>query len=220
MNKKKLIKFEEEIAALFNEGKIRAPVHLYHGNEDKIIDVFKKIKSDDWVFCSWRSHYQCLLKGVPEDDIKNEILNGKSISLCFPKYNIYSSAMVGGSIPIAVGTALSIKRNKMKNKVYCFMGEMTSETGIAHESIKFSRNYKLPIHFVIEDNEKSVCTDTREAWNQKKLTYEGFSDEYVTYYSYKRINIRAMTMPQNILFNIFFIKWINIRDSNNSTCRL
>ena len=107
------------------------------------------------------------------------------ISLCFPKYNIYSSAMVGGSIPIAVGTALSIKRNKMKNKVYCFMGEMTSETGIAHESIKFSRNYKLPIHFVIEDNEKSVCTDTREAWNQKKLTYEGFSDEYVTYYSYK-----------------------------------
>ena len=38
------------------------------------------------------------------------------------------------------------------------MCEMTSETGIAHECIKFSRNFKLPIHFIVEDNEKSVCT--------------------------------------------------------------
>ena len=65
------------------------------------------------------------------------------------------------------------------------MGEMTSETGIAHECIKYSRNFKLPIHFVVEDNEKSVCTETRKAWNQKKLIYEGISDDYVTYYHYK-----------------------------------
>ena len=185
MQKEELIEFENEIAEIFNSGKIRAPVHLYHGNEEQIINVFKNIKKDDWIFCSWRSHYQCLLKGVPEKQIKDEILACRSISLCFPKYKIYSSAMVGGSIPIAVGTALSIKRNKSKNRVYCFMGEMTSETGIAHECIKYSRNFKLPIHFVIEDNEKSVCTDTRKAWNQKKLSYEGLSDKFVTYYHYK-----------------------------------
>ena len=185
MNKEKLIKFEEEIAELFNSGKIKAPVHLYHGNEDQIINVFKKIKSNDWVFCSWRSHYQCLPKGVSEKKIKDEILAGRSISLCFPEHNIYSSGLVGGSIPIAVGAAISIKRNSSKNRVYCFMGEMTSETGIAHECIKYSRNLKLPIHFIIEDNEKSVCTETRKAWKQKKLSYEGFSDEYVTYYHYK-----------------------------------
>ena len=185
MNKDKLIKFEEEIARLFNAGKIRAPVHLYHGNEDKIINVFKKIKADDWVFCSWRSHYQCLLKGVPEKLIKEEILSGRSISLCFPNYNIYSSAMVGGSVPIAVGTAISLKRQNLKKKVFCFMGEMTSESGIVHECVKYSRNFKLPIHFIVEDNEKSVCTDTREAWNQNKLSFEGINDEYITYYKYK-----------------------------------
>ena len=134
MNKQDLINFEEEIASLFNQGKIRAPVHLYHGNEDKIIEIFKKINKQDWVFCSWRSHYQCLLKGVPKEEIKNEILSGRSISLCFPEYKIYSSALVGGSIPIAVGTAMSLKLRKEKSTmVYCFMGEMTSETGIAHE---------------------------------------------------------------------------------------
>ena len=185
MNKKKLIKFEEKIAELFNAGKIRAPVHLYHGNENKIIKIFRNIKPNDWVFCTWRSHYQCLLKGVPEEDIKREIISGRSISLCFPKYNIYSSAMVGGSIPISVGTAMSLKRKNSKSKVYCFMGEMTSETGIAHECVKYSRNFNLPIHFVVEDNEKSVCTDTRKVWNVKKLSYEGFADKYVTYYHYK-----------------------------------
>ncbi len=41
MNKKDLISFETEIATLFNAGKIKAPVHLYEGNEDNIIDVLK-----------------------------------------------------------------------------------------------------------------------------------------------------------------------------------
>ena len=185
MDKEKLIKFEDEIAELFNSGKIKAPVHLYHSNEDQIIKVFEKIKQNDWVFCTWRSHYQCLLKGVPEKEIKQEIISGKSISLCFPKYNIYSSAMVGGSIPIAVGTAMSLKRKKSKNKVFCFIGDMTSQTGIAHENIKYSMNKKLPIHFVIEDNKKSVCTDTRKTWSQKKLTFEKISNKYVTFYKYK-----------------------------------
>ena len=186
MNKRDLILFEEEIATLFNSGKIRAPVHLYKGNEEKIINVFRNIKKNDWVFCSWRSHYQCLLKGVPAKKVKEEILAGRSISLCFPKHKIFSSALVGGALPIAVGTAMSIKYKKEKDsKVYCFMGEMTAETGIAHECIKYSRNFKLPIHFIVEDNEKSVCTDTREAWNQKKLSFENINDEYVTYYKYK-----------------------------------
>ena len=186
MNKKELILFEEEIADLFNKGKIRAPVHLYQGNEDKIIEFFKRVNKNDWIFCSWRSHYQCLLKGVPKEEVKKEIMDGRSISLCFPKQKIYSSALVGGSVPIAVGTAMSLKLKKEKNTmVYCFMGEMTSETGIAHECIKYSINLDLPIHFIIEDNEKSVCTDTRSTWKLKKLTYEGKNDKFVTFYSYK-----------------------------------
>ena len=180
-----LINFEDSIAKLFNEAKIKAPIHLYSGNEKFLINFFKKIKKNDWVLCSWRSHYQCLLKGVPPKKIKNEIIDGKSISLCFLDYKIYSSAIVGGSLPIAVGLAMSLKRKKSKNKVYCFIGDMTSETGIAHECIKYSMNKNLPIHFIVEDNRKSVCTDTRKTWSKKKLTYENFSNKFVTYYEYK-----------------------------------
>tara|TARA_B100000768_G_scaffold161659_1_gene161897 strand:+ start:66 stop:665 length:600 start_codon:yes stop_codon:yes gene_type:complete len=185
MNKKKLIEFEDDIANLFNQGKIRSPIHLYSGNEKFLINLFKKIKKNDWAFCSWRSHYQCLLKGVPPKKIKNEIINGKSISLCFIEHKIYSSAIVGGVLPIALGLAVSLKRKKSKNKVYCFVGDMTSETGIAHECIKYSIKKNLPIHFIIEDNGKSVCTDTRKTWSTKRLTYQNIKSKFVTYYKYK-----------------------------------
>jgi TPP-dependent pyruvate/acetoin dehydrogenase alpha subunit len=185
MKEKDLIKFEDDIANLFNQSKIKAPIHLYSGNEKFLIKFFKKIRKNDWVFCSWRSHYQCLLKGVPANKVKNEIINGKSISLCFTDHKVYSSAIVGGSLPIALGLAVSLKRKKSKNKVYCFIGDMTSETGIAHECIKYATNKNLPIHFIVEDNKKSVCTDTRKTWSTKKLTYENISNKFVTYYRYK-----------------------------------
>ena len=187
LTKEELIQFENEIGECFDNAMIRAPVHLYCGNEEKIIKVFKdnNIGPEDWVLCSWRSHYQCLLKGVPKEELKEAVLQGRSISLCFSEYRILSSGIVTGAIPIATGIALDIKRKGGTNRVYCFMGDMTSETGIAHECIKYARNHELPIHFIVEDNGKSVCTDTRATWNQEKLTYEGINDDYVTYYKYK-----------------------------------
>ena len=184
MDKQKLIAFENKIADLFNKAKIRAPIHLYSNNENQMIKIFKKIKKNDWVFCSWRSHYQCLLKGVSEKILTKEIIAGKSISLCFPKHKIYSSAIVGGVLPIATGLAFSNKIQKIKSKVFCFVGEMTAETGIMHECLKFSKNNNLPIHFIVEDNSKSVCTDTRKAWSMKKLSFQGKKDKFITYYKY------------------------------------
>ena len=184
--KEDLIEFENEIAECFNTAKIKAPVHLYNGNEEQMISVFRdqKINKDDWVLCSWRSHYQCLLKGVPRDVLKSAILEGRSISLSFNDYRVLCSGIVTGQLSVAVGIALDIKRRRGKNKVYCFMGDMTSETGAAHECIKYARNHELPIHFIIEDNGKSVCTNTRKTWGTEKLTYEDVNDEYITYYKY------------------------------------
>jgi len=184
LTKDELIAFETDIAECFNHAQIRAPIHLSSGNEEQMIELFRKINKSDWVMCSWRSHYQCLLKGVPANRLKSDILAGRSISLCYQEYRVVSSAIVTGILPIAVGIALDIKRKGASNKVFCFMGDMTSETGIAHECIKYSRNFELPIHFIVEDNSKSVCTNTRKTWGCEKLSYEDHSDEFVTYYKY------------------------------------
>jgi TPP-dependent pyruvate/acetoin dehydrogenase alpha subunit len=185
MTKEQLIAFEEDIAQCFNDKLIRAPIHLYSNNEEQMIRVFTQVAQDDWVFCSWRSHYQCLLKGVPPEQVKAAILNGKSISLCFPQYRVFSSAIVGGNIPIAIGVALAIKRREGKERVHCFVGDMTSETGIMWESFKYAFHHKLPIRFIVEDNGKSVCTDTRTTWLMDRLTFEGADSDMVYYYQYQ-----------------------------------
>lgn len=64
MDREYLIEFEEEIKELFLNKKIGAPVHLAVGSEDPLTDIFKKIKKDDWVFSTHRSHYHALLKGI------------------------------------------------------------------------------------------------------------------------------------------------------------
>lgn len=159
-----LVAFEDEITAEFNAGNIAAPVHLAGGNEHNLIELFKQINPNDWKLCSWRSHFHCLLSGVPRDEVKAAIIAGRSIALCFPAHRLLSSAIVGGICPIAVGLGWSIKQRGGSEKVVVFIGDMTAETGIYHECAKYCEGHRLPVAFVVEDNGKSVCTDTGEVW--------------------------------------------------------
>lgn len=180
--------FETDIGECFRQKSIRAVIHLDNGNEIPLIKIFDRVKDQDWIFCTWRSHYKCLLKGVPQEQVKQDILNCKSISLCFPEYRIFSSAIVGGSIPIATGVAFDLKRKQAPGHVWCFVGEMTSETGCFHENWKYSLAQDLPITFVIEDNYRSVCTDTRKTWNMPRLTHEQeelVEKNKIIYFTYK-----------------------------------
>ena len=183
MNATELVEFEKDIADSFNRAKIKAPIHLHGNNENQLIEIFKTITHDDWIFSSWRSHYHCLLKGVPIDKLKEDIINGKSITLIYPEYKIYTSAIVGGIIPIALGTAFALKRAGSKDKVNLFMGGMTSETGAAHEAHKYAIAYDLPIRFIVEINHKSVCTDTLKTWNIKDYSLIG--QPKVIHYEYE-----------------------------------
>ena len=183
MTPEELIAFEEDIAAEFNAGKIKAPVHLYSGGESELIDIFRGINPQDWVLCSWRSHYQCLLKGVPKEELKAKIMTGYSIALSFPEYRVLSSAIIGGVLPIAVGLGMAIKRSGGKERVHIFSGDMTSETGVFYECLKYVENFDLPVFFHVEDNNLSVCSDTRKTWGLKNE----WGDEFTTDAEHKAI---------------------------------
>lgn len=158
--------FEKEIADIYQTKVIRGPIHLRDGNEEHLIRVFEKVEPEDYVFASWASHLECLLKGVPPEDVKKEIVAGKSITLSFPEHRVYSSAIVGGICPIAVGTAWALKKQNKSGKVWCFIGDMTAMTGIAYESMRYAKNFDLPIVWVVGDNGKSVGTPTKESWGE------------------------------------------------------
>ena len=87
MNEKDLIDFEKGIADSFNNAKIKAPIHLHGNNEKQLIEIFKSIKQSDWVFSSWRSHYHCLLKGVPTERLS--IASSTSSSAQAEEVHIY-----------------------------------------------------------------------------------------------------------------------------------
>jgi pyruvate dehydrogenase E1 component alpha subunit len=181
MTKDDLIAFEESIATDFNAGKIPYPVHLESGNEDELIRIFEDVKSEDWVFTSWRGHLKALLKGVPSEELRAAIYRGESMALRFPEQRVYGSAIVGGTIPIALGIALSINRKGGNERVHCFLGDMTAYTGIFSECLRYANNFALPIRFIIEDNGVSVCTDTRNTWGGEY----GFPPHRVERYEYR-----------------------------------
>lgn len=178
LTKEELIAFEADIANEFNAGKIRAPIHLSGGNEDALIAIFKCVQESDWVCTTWRSHYHCLLKGVPQDQLKADIMAGKSITLCYPEHRIVSSAIVGGIIPIALGLAWASKNNGSNDVTWCFIGDMTGLTGIADECARYAAGHGLPLRIVVENNGLSVCTETENTWGEpedwrvRNLTYD------------------------------------------------
>ena len=188
LTKEDLENFEKEVADIYATGTIRAPVHLRSGREEELIRIFKEnhIGGDDYVFGYWDSHELALLKGVPQEELKQAIMDGKSISLCFPEYKILCSGIVGSLMGTAVGVAWALKHQGRKGRVYIFCGEMSAETGIFHEAVKYATNFDLAVKFIVCDNGLSVMTDTRAVWGCvdpwfKNTKYE----KNIIYFKYK-----------------------------------
>lgn len=171
-----LIAFEDDVAAEFNVGNIRAPVHLSKGNEVQLLRIFEDVRPQDWCCCTWRSHFACLLKGVPPERLKADIIAGKSITLNYPDFKIISSAMVGGIIPIALGIAWAAKWRGSDENVWVLAGDMAARGGLYHECVQYASGHALPITFVIEDNGLSVNTGTDKSWGtEHKLDVRTYS---------------------------------------------
>jgi len=181
LSSKELIAFEDDIIKHWENGEIRGPIHLSNGNEEQLIKIFNKIGVEDWVFSTWRSHYHALLHGVEPSVLKQKILDGKSITIVDKECKFYSSAIVGGIIPIALGAAMALKLKKSDRKVWVFLGDMAFESGIFYEVHKYARNYNLPLHFIVEDNGVSTNTPTLATWGGVRREIP----EDVIYYKYE-----------------------------------
>lgn len=176
-----LIAFEDNIVEHWEKGGIQGPVHLCNGNEEQLLEISKRMNDSDWVFSTWRSHYHALIKGVSPIWLKQEILEGRSITIVSEKDKFYASAIVSSIIPIAVGAAMGIKSNGGTEKVWCFVGDMAFETGQFYEMHKYATNLNLPIIFIVEDNGVSTNTPTIETWGGVKRDIPS----NVIWYNYK-----------------------------------
>jgi pyruvate dehydrogenase E1 component alpha subunit len=163
-DKEKLIEFEKEIVDLYLECKLPFLFHLSGGNEEQLLDIFKEIKTGDYVITNHRGHYHCLLHGMEPQTLKDRILTGRSMFLYDREKNIFCTAIIGGSPAIAAGIAWQLKNSNSDKKVWCFVGDGTEDTGHFYEAVRYVEGWDLPCRFIVEDNNRSVETPKNERW--------------------------------------------------------
>ncbi len=164
MEKQELIDFETVLADLIDEGELPYLVHLSGGNEDQLIEIFKEIKSGDYIFSTHRSHYHYLLAGGSPDKLKQMVLNGNSMFVFDRHLNFFTSSIVAGNVGIAVGVALALKKKGSSQKVWCFVGDGAEDEGHFYEAVRYAWGHQLPCTFIIEDNNRSVDAPKEERW--------------------------------------------------------
>ena len=154
---------EEAIADEYKQQEMRCPVHLSIGQEAVAVGVCAVLEDDDIIFSTHRCHSHYLGKGGNLSSMIAELYGkksgcsgglGGSMHLVDESVGMMgSSAIVGGSIPLAVGAALSMKMSDQEGRVAIpFFGDGATEEGVFHESLNFAAKFELPILFVCENN--------------------------------------------------------------------
>jgi len=157
---------EEEVVELFKQGLIPGLAHPYIGQEAVAAGVCAALGEGDLVVSNHRGHGHSVAKGVPERAILSELM-GKDAGMCLGLGGsmhstdlqagvIFSTAIVGGGIPLAVGVALALQMDKKTNCVVCFFGDGATNTGAFHEALNLAAVWKLPVVFVCENNHYAV----------------------------------------------------------------
>jgi len=153
---------EEEIAAVYPTDKIKSPVHLSIGQEAVSVGVCEALDRDDVVFGTYRSHALYLAKGGDLQKMIAELYGkldgcakgkGGSMHLIDVAARVMgASAVVGTTIPQAVGFAYALKLQRKDSVVVSVFGDGAVDEGVFHESLNFAALKSLPIIFVCENN--------------------------------------------------------------------
>lgn len=167
---------DEKVVELFRKGLIAGIAHPCIGQEAVAAGVCAVLEKADLVLSNHRGHGHSVAKGVPEEAILCELL-GRDAGVCSGLGGsmhasdlscglLFSTAIVGGGIPIAVGAALALKLGKKKNCVVCFFGDGAVNTGAFHEGLNMAAVLKLPVIFVCENNQYAISTSVAESLAQ------------------------------------------------------
>lgn len=153
---------ENRLVELLRIDEIKCPTHLYIGQEAIAAGVCANLRKDDYVFSTHRSHGHYIAKGGDLKAMMAELYGkrtgcsrgrGGSMHLVDPEVGLMgSAAIVGSTIPLAVGTALASVIQGNNRVAVAFFGDGATDEGIFDESLNFASLRKLPVVFICENN--------------------------------------------------------------------
>lgn len=179
-------RFEERCRQVYMmEQKIKGFLHLYIGQEALSSGIESAIRKDDVVITAYRDHGFALTRGITANACMAEMYGkvtgsskgkGGSMHMFSKEHGLYGGhGIVGGQIPLGAGIAFAFKYNQQDNVCVCLMGDGAVRQGAFHEAFNLAMTWKLPVLYIIENNEYAMGTSVERTSNVTDLSKLGLS---------------------------------------------
>ena len=166
-------RFEEGAEDSYMRGLIHGTMHLSIGQEASAVGACMHLRKTDYITSTHRGHGHCIAKGADPKLMFAEFF-GKEEGYCrgrggsmhiadVESGNLGANGIVAGGIPIAVGAALAIKKQKRDDVAVSFFGDGASNEGAFHEALNMASIWKLPVVFVCENNKYGMSVSTERS---------------------------------------------------------
>ena len=172
-------RFEERAQQAYIQQKIRGFCHLYIGQEAVAAGAVSAIRSDDNMITAYRDHAHPIAKGMDPKYIMAELFakatgcskgKGGSMHMFDVKNRFFGGhGIVGGQVPLGAGIAFADQYNKKDRVTLCFMGDGAVRQGAFHEALNMAMTWKLPVIFIIENNNYAMGTSVERTSNVTEL---------------------------------------------------
>lgn len=180
-------KFEEKTGHLYIQQKIRGFCHLYIGQEALVAGAVSAIRPEDRMITAYRDHAHPIGRGMHPKYVMAEMMakitgcskgKGGSMHIFSKEFNFFGGhGIVGGQIPLGAGIAFADKYNGNDLVTLCYMGDGAVRQGALHEAFNMSMLWKLPVVFIIENNNYAMGTSVERTSNVHDLWKVGLSYE-------------------------------------------
>lgn len=172
-------KFEEKAGQLYIQQKIRGFCHLYIGQEALVAAAVSAIKESDNMITAYRDHAHPIGLGMDPKYVMAELFGketgctkgkGGSMHMFDKDLNFFGGhGIVGGQIPLGAGIAFADKYRGEDKVTLCYMGDGAVRQGAFHEALNMAMNWKLPVIFIIENNNYAMGTSVERVSNVTEL---------------------------------------------------
>jgi len=181
-------KFEDKLAAVYIQQKVRGFLHLYNGQEAILAGSLHAMQlGKDRMITAYRNHVQPIGMGVDPKRVMAELYGkstgtsgglGGSMHIFSKEFKFHGGhGIVGGQIPLGAGMAFGDKYNNTGGVTLCYMGDGAVRQGSLHETLNLATLWKLPVVFVVENNGYAMGTSVSRTASHEDIWKLGLGYE-------------------------------------------
>ena len=181
-------KFEDKLAAVYIQQKVRGFLHLYNGQEAVLAGALHVMDlSKDKMITAYRNHVQPIGMGVDPKRVMAELFGkktgtsqglGGSMHIFSKEHRFYGGhGIVGGQIPLGAGIAFGDKYHGSDAVTLCCFGDGAARQGSLHEAFNLAMLWKLPVVFICENNGYAMGTSVERTANHSEIWKLGLGYE-------------------------------------------